>query len=176
MNPDRKQNQRPVVMADTAEQQAAGALSVKDLSDALQDFARVYRNPRTGNPKLADALNKLSRVLQRYSSHNVDEVLAGLTVVSRHKPGKKNVQVSHLRGIDLASIDLTKAKELLHTQELTKMDLIRIAYERFGMPKSRLERQNRAAVLDAIDAALRNEEALDIISEEARREGSRRSR
>ncbi|MDP2954260.1 MAG: hypothetical protein Q8O76_13215, partial [Chloroflexota bacterium] len=97
-------------------------------------------------------------------------------VTSHWRQRKKSAQVSHLQGIELASIDLKKAKDLLYTQDLTKMDLIRLAHERFGIARSRLQRQSREAVVDAIDAALRNVEALDIISQEASREGSRRSR
>ena len=62
----------------------------------------------------------------------------------------------------------TLALHLARTK-LTKNDLIRLAEERFGIPRSKLERQRIEFVMDELKAALRNEQTLDIISQEASR-------
>lgn len=169
-------NQDPFLPAKEAHQHVAPSLTVKDLSDFLRDLGRVLKNPRAGNPVLGDTLIELGIVLRRYSQSSIDEVLSGLTFRSVHRKAKKSNRLSQLQHLDVASLDLETVREMLGNPALSKADLVRLALERFGIPRSRLERQDREAALEAIKAALSNTEALDIISQEARREGARRSR
>lgn len=171
MNSEQAGKKSPQVPGGQAQQHLARSLTTGDVSDFLRDVARVLENPVTGNPPLGAALTRLAKALRRYSGHDVDEVLSGLTFRAGRRAAEKRGRVSQLQSLDVASLDLKTVRETLHSQALTKGDLVRIAAERFGIPKSRLARQNREAALDAIQAALRNAEALDIISQEARRVG-----
>lgn len=148
--------------------------SVKDIADFLRDMAGMFENPITGNPALGDALGKLSKVLRRYADGELEDVLSGLTYARGRRSERRVSRPSQIHGLNLASLDLKSVRELLDTPGLTKTDLVRIAQERFGIPKSKLERQRREATIEAIHAALSNAEALDIIAEQARSEGSQR--
>ena len=83
---------------------------------------------------------------------------------------------SQLQGVDIANMDHTNFREILDRPGLTEVDVVRLNTERFGTPKSKLQRQPKAAPIDAIHSAMSNAEALSIISEEARRGGNRRWR
>ena len=150
-------------------------LTTKDVCDFIRDIGRILENPVTGNPPLAVALIKLAETLRCYSSQNVDDVLSGLTLRSGQRKTRKLSLTSQLQGVDVASLDVKKVEEMLLNPKLTKGDLVQLGSERFGISKSKIEHQNREAAIDGIKATLRNTGALDIISQEARRKGQRRT-
>jgi len=174
MNSEQSGNINPSMSEEQAEQRSPTSLITKDICGFLRDLARVLDNPVTGNPPLAVALTKLAKALGRYSSQDVDEVLSRLTFKAYRRETRKHGPASQLRGIDVASLDLKTVEEMLRNQLLTKGDIIRVGSERFGISKSKLEHQNREDAIEGIETALRNAEALDIISQEARMEGNRR--
>lgn len=175
MNSEQSGKKSPPVSEEQAQQRFPPSLITKDICGFLRDLARILDNPVTGNPPLAAALTKLAKVLGRYSSRDVDEVLSGLTFRASRRETRKHGPASQLQGVDVASLDLKIVEEMLRNRILTKGDLVRLGSERFGISKSKLEHQNREDAIDGIEAALRNAEALDIISQEARREGNRRT-
>jgi len=150
-------------------------LTTKDVCDFILDIGCVLKNPVTGNPQLAIALTKLAKAIGSYSNQNIDDVLSGLTFRVRQQKKRKLSQTSQLQDVDVASLDVKKVEEMLLNPALTKGDIVKLGSERFGISKSKLVHQNREVAIDGIKAALRNTEALDIISQEARREGQRRS-
>ncbi len=174
MNSEQSGKKSPSISEQQAQQRFPTNLITKDICSFLRDLARTLDNPVTGNPPLAAALTKLVKALGRYSSQDVDEVLSGLTFRAGRRETRKHGPASQLRDIDVASLDLKMVEEMLRNQLLTKGDLVRLGSERFGISKSKLEHQNREDAIEGIEAALRNAEALDIISQEARREGNRR--
>jgi hypothetical protein len=163
------------VLEEQAQQRLPPSLLTKDICDFLRDLARILENPVTGNPPLAATLTKLAKALGRYSSQDVNKVLSGLTFRASRREARKHGPSSQLQGVDLASLDLKMVEEILRNRVLTKGDLVRLGSERFGISRSKLDHQNREDAIDEIEAALRNVEALDIISQEARREGNRRT-
>lgn len=175
MNPTSKEV--PITLALTAQRQreAAAKLSASDMADFLRQLAIMFEKPPAANAALRDALDKLGRLLRTYSDCDLDELVAGLEYAPRRRKDKRSGHPSAIANVDLATLDLNALKGLLRNPNLTRADLIRIASERFGIPKWRLARQKRDAAVEAVEAALANVEALDIISEEARRAGSRRS-
>ena len=175
MNSEQAGKKSPVVSEEQAQQRLPPIFVTKDVCDFLRNLARLLENPVTGNPPLAATLTKLAKALGRYSSRDVDEVLSGLTFRTSRRETRKHGPVSQLQGVDVSSLDLNMVDEILQNRVLTKADLVRLGSERFGISKSKLEHQNREDAIDGIKAALRNAEALDIISQEARREGNRRT-
>ena len=175
MNSEQSGKKNPSMSEEQAEQRFPTSLITKDICGFLRDLAHILDNPVTGNLPLAAALTKLAKALGRYSSQDADEVLSGLTFRAGRRETRKHGPASRLRGIDVASLGLKTVEEMLRNQLLTKGDLVRLGSERFGISKSKLEHQNREDAIEGIEAALRNAEALDIISQEARREGNRRT-
>ena len=165
----------PAAQDGSLNREAGNRLSVKDLADVLRSLSSVFGKPASGSPELARALVRLSKVLQRYGDRDLEEVLSGLTVKVDRGQAKRHVQPSLLKDVDVGSLDLTRARVLLLDDRMTKADLIRLGNERFGISGSRLQRENRDSVKEAIEAAIRNTEALHIIAEEASRAGARRS-
>ena len=162
-------------MPEPAQQYGLDQISMNDLVSFLKEFSVLLKKPRTGNPALGEALAKLAKVLQRHSKRDLRETLASLTVATQPKRGREKRASSHLEGRDLASLNPEQVKKLISSgEQLTKEDLIHLGTERLGIPRSGLQRQNKTAVLEAIETALRNEESLDVISREASRQGSRR--
>lgn len=161
--------------SEPAQQSSLEALSVSDLVRFFKELSDLLKNPHTGNPHLSEALAEVAKLFQSHSKQRLPELLASLKAESQTKRGQRNAVSSPLVGLDLASLDLARVTDLILNQELTKEDLIRLGTQRFGIPRWGLERQNKAAVAQAVEASLRNEESLGIISREASRYGHTRS-
>lgn len=144
------------------------SISMSQLARFLKRLSALYRDPITGNPALSEALLELSSALRRRPDIPLDEVVENLNVSS--KLGHHFGDTSHLK-----NLEPEKVEQLLFDDTLTKTDLIRLGNVRFAISRSRLERLKKAEICEAIGAALRNEESLNIISEEARRGGTTRS-
>ena len=150
-------------------------LSTKDLARFLRELSALLNNFQTGNPALGSALGQLAKVIQRHSSVSLSELLPGIIYAPNARKPKARSPSTYLAGLDLASLELDRVKQLISQKQLTKEDLIHIASNRFGIPSSGLRRQTRSAVLEAVGMALRNEESIAIISREANRQGLLRS-
>ena len=149
--------------------------SAKDLARFLRELSALLNNCQTGNPALSAALGQLAKVIQRHSSVRLSELLPGIVYAPDARKPKAKSHSTYLDGLDLASLELTRVKQLISQKQLTKEDLVRIASTRFGIPGSGLRRRTRSAALDALEMALRNEESLAIITREANRQGHLRS-
>ena len=92
-------------------------------------------------------------------------------------PPKRRTPATHtaLSGLSIDQLLLGELETLMQERSLPKADLVRIAAERFAIPRSKLLRMNREAVIAAIRSAAENEGALDVIARAARDEGSRRT-
>jgi hypothetical protein len=75
----------------------------------------------------------------------------------------------------LKNLDVKGIEAFLADERRTKLELIDLAAMRFSIPRSQLLKLRTAAVRETIRTALMHEQSIAIISEEARRDGVRRS-
>ena len=142
-------------------------LSVGEVARFLKRLSSFYRDPKTGNPALSDALAELALALGRRRDLTLTEAVADLDVSSKRRP---SLDASRLKVLKLEEV-----KEILSDKAITKADLIDLGAERFAISRSRLMRLNKSQASEAIWSALRHEESLGIISQEAQRGGKERS-
>ena len=150
-------------------------ISVKELSQFLSDFGKSLRRPTKGSA-LGEALIRFSNTLRRHQDKELDEVLELLGAGETLRKKQRRQNPEHLEGIDLRALGTNEVKDLLSNVDLSKQDLIEVGAMRLGISKSRLERQNKESVLESVASALQNEEAYQIISREAEKEGLRRAK
>lgn len=131
-------------------------ISSAELAKYLRTLAELQSDPRTGNPALARALQNLAKTLK----------------------SERNAPASGLRSPSLTGArDLTadQITKLLENFETSKPDLIQIAKERFSIASSRLNKMPRNLVIETILDALKHEQSLAIIENEAERDARLRS-
>lgn len=141
-------------------------LSVSEVSRFLKRLATFYRDPRTGNPALSEALAELASALGRKGGMKFSEAVAELSAPPKRSP---SLDLSRLKGLELEEV-----KKILSDADIKKSDLMELGAERFAISRSRMMRLNTEQVLDTIKSAVRHEESLSSISREAQRSGSQR--
>ena len=149
------------------EKEKGGELSVGEVARYLKRLSTFYRDPKTGNPALSNALAKLASALGRRRDLTLTAAVADMDVSSKQR---RSIEASRLKDLELDEV-----KELLSDEAMTKADLIDLGTERFAIPRSGLRRRNMGQVSEAIWSALRHEESLSIISRQAQRGGKERS-
>lgn len=142
-------------------------LSVSEVSRFLKRLATFYRDPRTGNPALSEALAELASALGRRSGMKFSEAVAELSAPPKRSP---SLDISRLKDLELEEV-----KKILSDPDMKRSDLMELGAERFAIARSRMMRLNTEQVLDAIKSAVSHEESLSIIYREAQRSGSQRS-
>jgi hypothetical protein len=147
-------------------------MSTLEIARFLKRLSAFYRDPRTGNARLADALGELASALSTHSDLPLREALSSANFSAYVTPPQREM---FSESGPLRDLSLERVEEILSGDEWSKMDLIRLGTERFAISRSRLERLSKAEVADAIRSALRNEESLKIISQQAERGGTNRS-
>jgi hypothetical protein len=130
--------------------------------------ATLYRHPRTGNPALSRSLEKLASALASQGNLTVHD-----TGTAFHSPLRQGDLLG--RAGRLENLSHEEIRRTLGDERATKADLIRLGAERFAISRSRLERLGKEEIVHTIWSALRNEESLEIISQEAQRGGTKRS-
>ena len=155
---------------------ARAPLLVEDVVRYLLRLASLEQDPRTGNVELSDGLHELVGVLKRYSQLPITELAAAVT-----KPGRKKEESNPGKRVklelpsNLESLSAEGIERILANRGFTKLQLIDLGAQRFGISRSRLLRLGRDQVVDAVQAAVNHEKSIEIISEEARRGGVKRS-
>lgn len=141
-------------------------LSVGEVARFLKRLSSFYRDPKTGNPALSNALAELALALGQRRDLTLTEAVADIDVPPKRR---RSLEASRLKDLKLEEV-----KEILSDEAMTKADLIDLGAERFAIPRSGLGRMNMGQVSEAIWSALRHEESLSIISREAQRGGKER--
>ncbi len=142
-------------------------LSVGEVARFLKRLSSFYRDSKTGNPALSDALAELALALGRRRDRTLTQAVADIDILAKRR---RSLEASQLKDLKLEEV-----KEILSDETMTKADLIELGAERFAIPRSGLGRMNMGHVSEAIWSALRHEESLTIISQEAQRGGKERS-
>lgn len=145
----RRSSERPITSADVARY--------------LKGLATLHQNPRLGSPAMAAALIEISEVLAKERFKKADDVL------------ETHLQQEHFEfetEVDFSVLSLDQVTDILARKDMSKSELVIIGTDRFGIPKSRLERSTRDDVIDVISAAVAHEKSLSILSQEARQRRS----
>lgn len=142
-------------------------LSVTELARFLKRLSTFYRDPKTGNPLLSDALTELAEALGQQRHATIREGAAEF-LAPRQRP--RPIELNELRNLSPEEVE-----KVVLDDARSKGELIDLGIARFGISRSRLVKMNKADVVVAIRSALRHQESLRIISQEAQRGGNTRS-
>lgn len=141
-------------------------ISDTELAAFLKKLAAIYRSPKTGNLPLSNALNELASWIRRR---------APLGKIPSKLRGPKALTKPPLNLSQLKELDARGIEKFLADESKTKLELVDLAFARFSIPRSQLMRKRTSEVRQTIKAALLHEGSIEIISQEARRDGSKRS-
>ena len=147
-------------------------LTCRELGEIISGFSRVYENNVVDQKAITESLRSLGRFLNRMGDLRISEIRADSQRSARKRVGVP--KTSSLSPEEIEALDVMSVRRLLAGGVLSRADLIALALERFGMGRGRLVKLSRTSLIEAINSAIENEEALSIISEEARREGQQR--
>lgn len=153
-------------ISDQLTHDSQSSISSSALADFLVQLATLYASPVFGNPALATALQELAETVRRRSpSDTRDNRLS-----DEGRPKQSTADLELLRGLDHESI-----RRFISDETKSKAELIDLAAARFSIPMSQLKRMKVADVRQTINSALLHESSIDILSEEAKRNGKNRS-
>lgn len=148
--------------------ETAEPISTLEVARFLKRLSALYRDRITGNLPLSDALAEIAAALSRQARLPIRDAISALDTSPRQRGLWEDRD-------GLRDLSLNDVARFLSDETVPKATLVRLGVERFAISRSRLERISRAEVAEAISSAMRNEESLKIISQEAERGGSRRS-
>ena len=168
----------------------AGKFSKEKISDAsLADFlvqlANVYDVKDVGNPPLASALRGLAKsILRKKLLLGVQRSDTSTSSSVASSKSKLRVEMSSPRRMrmrisgnfeSIKNFTDREVQRFLDDESKTKSELIELAAARFSIPTSQLQRSKVSEIRQTILTALLHETSIDILSEEAKREGNARS-
>jgi hypothetical protein len=142
-------------------------LPARELARFIRRLSFLYRDPIAGNIPLSNSLAELADQLSR-------PVPDSNFVTERGELRKRSLSSQKRKG-HFGTLDSRAIEKLLQSPTITKMNLIQLGGERFSIPRAKLMKLTLDDAIEAIRAALRNEESLKIISREAERGGTTRS-
>jgi hypothetical protein len=157
------------------------------LASFLDQLAGIYDSDDCGNPALADALRSLAKSVRRKSLRGStgDSTEAVETTERPARPlkstTKKPNETKATRALTPSELDelrrLTDSeiRRFIEDESKTKNDLLLLAAERFSIPVSQFRRLKSSEIRQSILSALLHESSIEILSEEAKREGNARS-
>jgi hypothetical protein len=137
-------------------------ISQQELGKFLLKLADLYASPELGNPALANALYELATLVKR----------GELMKTRGKKTQEKELSLDQVN--ELKILDHEAIRAFLADESKTKADLFSLASARFSIPISQLKRMKNAEVKQTINAALLHESSIEILSEEAGRDGANR--
>lgn len=151
-------------------------LRIEDLVRYLVQLAKINEDPRIGNIELSSGILSVAEYLRPYSRKPIKD----LGVILSREAGSDFILREQRRlkidlPEDLKNVPVEVVCNIINDDNFTKNQIVDLGFERFGIPKSKLSRLNKQAVIEAIQSALNHENSLDVISFEARRGGEKRS-
>jgi len=150
-------------------------LLIEDLIRYLSRLVALNRDPRTGNVDLSEGLRELVKALRPHSHRAIQELsdILGEGVSRTRKPSPRDAKAT--LPPDLRALSEQGVNGILEDRSYTKLQLVELGIQRFGISQSRLLRLTKDEVCESIRAALNHERSLGVISQEARRGGDKRS-
>lgn len=148
------------------EKPQVGKITDVELASYLRRLAALYKLPATGNPSLSEALNELASWVSTRAP------VSRMSSKSRKKTSREEPSLDLLQ---LKAFTKEQVEKFITDERKTKIELIDLANARFSFPRSQLKRLKTSEVRETIKAAALHEDSIEIISQEARRNGSNRS-
>lgn len=140
-------------------------ISQLQLAQFLKQLSDLYASPDYGNPSLAQALRELASTVERNE----------LKVTRKSQAKRESVRELSLGYInELKALSRDSILSFLADEGKTKGELLGLAAARFSMPISQLKRMKTSELRQTINAALLHESSIEILSEEADRDGANR--
>ncbi|MGI9309900.1 MAG: hypothetical protein ACR2P7_00015 [bacterium] len=151
-------------------------LRVADIAKYLVQSANMHKEEKTGNPEFSEDLRRFAKSLKPHARLSLaefaDAMRASAPAGRRNTPAQKTD--ANLPP-NLESLPPAEVEKVLVNTNYAKVQLVELGARRFGIPRSQLARRGKSGVLESISVALANERSLDIIAQEARRSGEKRS-
>ena len=147
-------------------------LLVIDVVRYLSDLARLHSNEKIGNDALSQGLRDVSKALRPYGQYHTSDLIDLTGNPARRGPtrgGSSNAR--HRLPDDLETMSHSDVERVLDDLRYTKVELVELGANRFGISRSKLARLPKVEAANAIRAALAHEKTLDLISQEASRSG-----
>ena len=144
-----------------------GKLSNDELASFLKRLAVLYKSPATGNLSLSEALEELASWVSKRATVSKT---SSTTLRKQKTLGKPALDITQLKALDMKEVE-----KFIADERKSKIELIELASARFSIPRSQLKRLRTEEVRETIKAACLHEDSIEIISQEARREGLNRS-
>ncbi len=160
----------------TNRESSKGPLFIRDIVKYLSNMVKLNEDPRTGNVELSKGLKQLANSLKPYSKrslHDIADIVKNQSFLSEIKPSLRKIDTNLPESLD--SLKENVVEEILNNSDYQKFQLIELGAQRFGISRSKLERLNKEAVIESIRSALNHERSIEVISQEARRSGEKRS-
>ena len=175
------------------------SLGAADVARYLHVLARTHQGEKTGNPSLSGELRRLSEMLRAHGNRSISELAItgkGSELPFAWHPGvhpiagENGKQTSRKRRApngspravappsrrttstlpdDPKSLSREELEEILKGGSLTKQQIAEIGHVRFGISRPSLLRARKDLAIKSILSALRNERALHVIYEQARK-------
>lgn len=151
------------------------SLLIRDLVKYFSNLATLNKDPRTGNSDLREALQVLNNVLRPHSNKSIKELsnIIEKEFTKSNETSCKSPKATLPENLHILSEQ--EVDNILMDSKFTKLQLVELGAQRFGISKSRLKSLNKSEVYESIRAALNNERTLGVITQEARRGGGQRS-
>ena len=175
------------------------ALSASDVARYLHVLARTHQGEKTGNPALSGELRRLSEMLRAHGSRPISELAItdkGAELPFVWQPGERPIagengkptsrkcrapngssravappsgRTASTLPYDPKSLSREEVEEILKDDRLTKQQIAELGHARFGISRPSLLRARKDIAIKSILSALRNERALHVIYEQARK-------
>ena len=149
-------------------------LLVSDIVQYVVSLARLNKDKRIGNPRLAEALQCVANALRPFRNHPARELANAIRDVQqslRTTKRRPSARPTSTLPDELELVTLGDVEKMLGDGSYTKQQLIEVGSRRLGISRSRLGRLKKNDALEAIRAALAHEKSLDVISNEASKGG-----
>ena len=147
---------------------------VGDIVRYLSSLARMHKDPKTGNPELAEALQSLAKALRPYREQTLVELSKALKEKRRIQKAQRSESADEELAKDWSNATLEEVEEALESERKTKQDLIMLGAGRFGISPSKLRQQTRIRLIESIRMAVSNERSLGTIAKQAQAVGDRK--
>jgi hypothetical protein len=157
---------KKVSISDRPARPRNSAISNAALADFLFRLSTLCASREFGNPALAAALRELANSVRLGAIPNARD--KGLSTQRQATQPARDFEL--LRALDSQSIEL-----FITDETKSKNELLDLAAARFSIPRSQLKRMRVKDVRQTIRSALLHESSIEILSEEAKRDGSVRS-
>ena len=150
-----------------------GSLTAVDVASYLKRLAVLNEHPVTGNQPLGYALSDLASVLHMYGKQPIGDTILDIRGIKDQSKQKKRKSKQVKR--DWSSYNIHSIREVLEKESISKGELVELGHAVFGIPTSSLRANNKSQIIERITAAIDNEDALESISEHARKSGASRT-